>query len=86
MHATICVRRMSLDRDGHIIHQLVQVQQGTAQQRCHLRSMELQGHRRHRPGQVWAKMYVPSDSFNGLSPEKKAATHLRAMQTFVACK
>ncbi|KAL0031954.1 hypothetical protein WJX79_008348 [Trebouxia sp. C0005] len=31
-------------------------------------------------------MYVPSDSFQGKSPEKKAAIALRTMFTFVACK
>lgn len=31
-------------------------------------------------------MYVPSDSFGGISPEQKAANHLRALFTFVACK
>lgn len=31
-------------------------------------------------------MYVPSDSFGGLSPEKKAANHLRSLFTFVAVK
>lgn len=33
-----------------------------------------------------AGMYVPSDSFQGKSPEKKAAIALRTMFTFVACK
>ncbi|KAI8472289.1 MAG: hypothetical protein J3K34DRAFT_519905 [Monoraphidium minutum] len=31
-------------------------------------------------------MYVPSDSFGGVSPEQKAANHLRSLFTFVACK
>lgn len=31
-------------------------------------------------------MFVPADSFQGRSPEKKAAIALRTMFTFVACK
>eukprot|EP00877_Chromochloris_zofingiensis_P007521 jgi/Chrzof1/3021/Cz12g08150.t1 len=31
-------------------------------------------------------MFVPSDSFGGVSPEKKAANHLRTLFTFVAVK
>ncbi|GBF88083.1 hypothetical protein Rsub_00795 [Raphidocelis subcapitata] len=42
------------------------------------------GHKR----QVVARggFYVPSDSFGGLSPEKKAANSLRALFTFIACR
>eukprot|EP00193_Tetraselmis_chui_P002221 CAMPEP_0177763756 /NCGR_PEP_ID=MMETSP0491_2-20121128/7036_1 /TAXON_ID=63592 /ORGANISM="Tetraselmis chuii, Strain PLY429" /LENGTH=209 /DNA_ID=CAMNT_0019279875 /DNA_START=181 /DNA_END=810 /DNA_ORIENTATION=+ len=32
------------------------------------------------------KMHVPSDSFGGLSPERKASQHLQAFFTFVAVK
>lgn len=32
------------------------------------------------------KMYVPSDSFGGLSPERKASNALRTLFTFVAVR
>lgn len=35
---------------------------------------------------VAAKMYVPGDSLNGLSPERRAALHLKQMFTYLAAR
>ncbi|GIL43941.1 hypothetical protein Vafri_1526 [Volvox africanus] len=48
-------------------------------QSCLLR----RGHFRFTPA---ARMHVPSDSFSGQSPERKAATALRSLFTFVAAR